>query len=761
MLRLPDRYEDLGLIATGGMSEVRRVRDRLLRAVIAMKISLDAVAADPVLRQRFLDEARLTAQLHHPGIIAVHHMGDLEDGRLFFTMEEVRGRTLADALPTLTPRQGVEILLRAARAVGHAHSQGVIHRDLKPENVMVAPHHEVRVMDWGLARRLSEADPLGRLDLGPRDGALTQVGEVLGTLHWMPPEQARGALDRLGPEADVYSLGAILYALLAGHPPYDGPDAWPALLSGPPPPLVQGDHKLRALCALAMSRTPYDRPVDANALADLLQRWLDEDRAMDIVRGAEALLPRLDDLGLRAAAEAERARALLAAVPPHAPAEQKFAGWQAEDQAAALRREARLLDVEFVQRLRGALVQAPELPEAHRSLAARYRHRLLEAEAQGDLDAAAELEALLRAHDRGEHRAWLQGDGRLTLVTNPPAAVTHLRYVARDRRLVPEPVGALGRTPLREVTLPRGSHLLILEAPGHEPVRYPVWIDRGQRWDGVRPGEREPFPIRLPRLGELAPDERYVPAGWTWSGGDPEAPDSLPARRLWVDGFILRRDPVTHEAYLAFLNDLSEVTDDLLPADKTAGAIPTYRRGPDGRWALEPDALGRADPRAPVTNVSWGAACRYATWEAERTGLPWRLPVDLEREKAASGVDRRRQPWGDHLEPAWTNIANSRPGPPALVAVDAIPADESPYGVRGLAGNVRDWCLNPYVREGLPPQVSRVPVAWDPPPDDGFAMIRGGAWSTAARVCRIAARWADPPWRRLPTVGFRLCRSWG
>ena len=762
MCTLPDRYEDLGPIARGGMSEVRRVRDRLLRAVVAMKISLPEVSRDPSLHQRFLDEARLTAQLHHPAIIGVHDLGELACGRLFFTMEEVRGRTLAEALPTLDLRGRVEILKRAAQGVGHAHSRGLIHRDLKPENIMVAAYEQVRVMDWGLARKLGEADPLLRLDLGPRAGPLTQVGEVLGTLAWMPPEQARGELDRLGPEADVYSLGAILYAMLAGRPPYEGEQAWFDLIHGPPPPLTSGPAALRALAERAMARRPEDRPLDANVLVEQIDAWLRQDQALRVAREAEALLPRLSALG-REIEEAEAtARALLGGVTASAPVEMKIPAWRAEDRLAELRRAGRLLELELVQRCRGALTIAPDLPEAHALLAARYRARLEEAERRRDPDAAAEFEALLREHDRGEHAAWLQGDGRLTLLTEPRARVTHYTYVARDRRMIAELQGDLGWTPLVGVPLPRGSHLLILEAPGRAPLRYPVLIERGADWDGVPPGSDAPQPIVLPALDAVGPDERVVPAGWFWSGGDPEAPDSAPARRVWLDAFSVRRDPVTHREYLDFLNALRRAGEPVgawLPIDESTSVPVHYRRDADGSWAFMPDEHGRGSLDSPANLVSWWAARRFAAWEAERTGLPWRLLHDLEWEKAAGGVDHRRQPWGEHLEPTWANIGNSRPGLPAIAPIDGFPADEGPYGVRGMAGNLRDWCGNPYQKDGSTPGGIRVrPEPYEPSPD-AFLMVRGGAWSSAPRTVRLAARWADPPGRRHLTVGFRLGRS--
>jgi hypothetical protein len=144
----------------------------------------------------------------------------------------------------------------------------------------------------------------------------------------------------------------------------------------------------------------------------------------------------------------------------------------------------------------------------------------------------------VRAHDRGAHRAWLAGDGTLSLDTDPSGAeVTLYRSVTRDRVRTPEPIGPLGRTPLRRVRVPWGSPLLRIEGPSGS-VDLPIWVGRAEDWANV-PHGGEPSPLWLPRPGELGPDDCYVPAGWFRAGGDPEAGDPLPAGRWWSDGFVI------------------------------------------------------------------------------------------------------------------------------------------------------------------------------------------------------------------------------
>jgi serine/threonine-protein kinase len=156
-----------------------------------------------------------------------------------------------------------------------------------------------------------------------------------------------------------------------------------------------------------------------------------------------------------------------------------------------------------------------------------------------------------------------------------------------------------------------------------------------------------------------------------------------------------------------------------------------------------------------VVLVDAEGALAYARWWRARTSRAWRLPHDLEWEKAARGADGRAFPWGDVLDPAFANMVRSHAGPPGRVAVTAFPHDRSPYGVRGLGGNVRDWCANGYRREGDVADgeaVSPAPAAADEP----YRMVRGGSWTSVEAWCRSAARFAAPPGERTTSVGFRL-----
>lgn len=228
-----EQFQIAGQIACGGMGVIYRGWDSQIGRSIAVKVLHEAHRGRPDLRQRFVDEARITGRLQHPGIAPIFHMGNLPDERPYFVMRLLHGHTLAELLAQRTHLlddlpKFLKIFEQVCQAMAYAHVEGVIHLDLKPSNIMVAAFGVVKVMDWGLARAL----PRGRALFNEcSTGSSCQVdwttrrGNVFGTPSYMPAEQARGEVDRLDERADVFGLGAILCEILTGEPPYTGKDA--------------------------------------------------------------------------------------------------------------------------------------------------------------------------------------------------------------------------------------------------------------------------------------------------------------------------------------------------------------------------------------------------------------------------------------------------------------------------------------------------------------------------------------------------------
>ena len=314
------RYQLEGEIARGGMGAILKVWDADLRRNLAMKVILGREGdpgegktppIEPKLLARFLEEAQITSQLDHPGIVPVHELGIDSGGRVYFTMKLVKGRELTQIFDLVfaeaegwNETRALGVILKVCEAMAFAHQKRVIHRDLKPANVMVGDFGEVFVMDWGVARvtgqrdahdlRLQQPGATAVLSTERHDAReadaqspiRTMDGDIVGTPCYMPPEQARGDIQQLSARSDVYSIGAMLYHLIARHMPYCPPGEKPTnqavltlLLQGPPPPIesVRADVSppLAAICRKAMQRAPEDRYADTRALAEDLRSYLE------------------------------------------------------------------------------------------------------------------------------------------------------------------------------------------------------------------------------------------------------------------------------------------------------------------------------------------------------------------------------------------------------------------------------------------------------------------------------------------------------
>ncbi len=263
---LPDlsgtKYEIVDKIDQGGMGTVYRVLDRHLNREVALKVLRSP--GNPEARRRILDEARIIARLEHPGMIPVHDWGELPDGRVYYVMKLVQGLRLDDpAVRRKSTGELLRIFQSICQAVSFAHSQGVIHRDLKPPNIMVGAYGEVLVLDWGVAKVVSNrgsvvTDPLSanlqRQD--PGEVRHTEDGTRIGTIGYMAPEQARGEVEELDEQTDVYALGAILRFLFSHG-------------EGRPAPTA-----LRAVWEKAAAREKRDRYGDVGELSEEVSRYL-------------------------------------------------------------------------------------------------------------------------------------------------------------------------------------------------------------------------------------------------------------------------------------------------------------------------------------------------------------------------------------------------------------------------------------------------------------------------------------------------------
>ncbi len=316
------RFRILRPHAHGGLGAVFVALDSELHREVALKQILDSHADDPISRQRFLLEAKVTGGLEHPGVVPVYGLGSYSDGRPFYAMRFIRGESLKGAIDhfhgdagrgepgrvsagshsktrsrtrsgevkgagasPLAFRQLLRRFTDVCNAIDYAHSRGILHRDIKPSNVVVGKHGETLVVDWGLAKSIGAAEPgSGERTLLPSStsgSSETLPGSALGTPAYMSPEQAEGDLKRLSPRSDVYSLGATLYYLLTGKPPLEGDDVGAMLAAvqrgefrHPRAIIPSIDRALEAVCRKAMSLKSEDRYATPRALADDVERWM-------------------------------------------------------------------------------------------------------------------------------------------------------------------------------------------------------------------------------------------------------------------------------------------------------------------------------------------------------------------------------------------------------------------------------------------------------------------------------------------------------
>ena len=372
-------------------------------------------------------------------------------------------------------------------------------------------------------------------------------------------------------------------------------------------------------------------------------------------------------------------------------------------------------------RLMQQLLEAPENINVHRSLADYFRLRAEDS----PQEATSYWRERCSWHDTGDHVKWLEGRSTLSFDTTPSGA----RIIGRG------PAGEQleSKTPFGPKELTAGTWTLDLKHE-HFGARLLVELPRSTTLDFAAP-------VQL--VESLAPEWCHVPAGPFLFGGDPSADYPLPRETRWLDGFFVARFPVTLSEYIEFLNALYEEHPQeavlrvprRMHGGQAQALIPTR---PDREQTFElppiPEDLGRR----PVVGVSHEDAEAYAAWRSRIDNRIYRLPTEVEWEKAARGVDGRYWPWGNEFDPALTNCRHSLERP-VLLPVGSFPGDCSPYGVRDMAGNVLEWCR---------PGPDEVPAGGMP--------IRGGSWHSSPQACRSADRFGCGPHYFDNSLGFRL-----
>ncbi|MAA79786.1 MAG: hypothetical protein CL916_11050 [Deltaproteobacteria bacterium] len=763
----PDRYEFLGLLGSGGMGHVLRVRDLILNRSIAMKVLHTHHLQNPIEKTRFLEEAQIEAQLQHPGIVSVHEMGILPSGHMYFTMREVRGVSLKSHLghrdsPTESRIILIQSLLRVCEAVGYAHNRGVVHCDIKPSNIMIGSYGEVWLVDWGIARLIHmkkiEDDPVYLIS-----NAHSFNDDITGTPLYMSPEQANGFNEELQPTSDVYALGIILYQIILGAYPYPKLSINKLLERVQhgellPFPSDKNEHDLPSalvkICKKALSFNPKDRFQDGQEIASALQRWLDGSQKEEVAfrliqeglsheKESQSLLVNLDH-------QYQLIQTKIEEIPSHTPEDIFYPIWNQEERLNHKRKEGAKKWRQAEQILLSALNHCPDHPKTNLALALFYFR------AHQDPMHAHEKERVLEALEKHTYalpsrhleksklQTYIVGHGFLSLHTKPSGANVVLEeYVQQNRRLIPVSRNNLGTTPLHKVPIPMGSYRLRIMKEGYEDVLYPIEITRLKHWDGIPPNSDSPYPIWLPPKGSILPDECYIPAGYFQYGGD----NTIKEQKMevqWLDGYIIGKYPFSNRQYIALLD---HAYDDGIPdVEAIQPMIPVqdgsmfncYGRDEYGHFVIQEDLDGDLwDIDWPAICLSYDKKCRAIAVYAEQTQLPYSLPSEEQWEKAARGVDGRIFPWGNIFFNTWSHCSTSKEFIHGPSPIGHYPVDCSPYDAYDMAGNVRE--------------------ATTAITEDTY-ITKGGCWHSSGTYNRTNKRIYHKKGRHLGNLGFRIVR---
>ena len=684
-------YRIVDELGSGAMGVVYRAEDTRLGREVALKFLPPELTRDAEARERFKLEAQAASGLDHANICTIHDVDETDDGRMFIAMTLYGGETLKERLTRgpLSVEDSIDIAAQVAAGLERAHSQGIVHRDIKPANLMITEHGEVKILDFGVAKLAGEA-------------GLTRTGTTVGTPSYMAPEQVEGG--EIVPATDLWAVGALLYQMLTGRPPFARPSdraTLAAILAVDPQPLAEAreevPEELAALASELLSKDPGERPASAGDVANRL-RGLQTAAVVD-AKVAEAT-GSWSAGGSGAAKVWKRPGVIIAAIA--------VLGITGITIAAFLGARSTLGGGgDPVADARASLPRIEELATAGRYAEA-YDLAVVARQALGS---DSTLQTLLVAVI-----------DTLTITSSPPGAdVYALRFepgqdtiTSQDQTFIVsrdatgEPMTAsttsistsdmehLGQTPIEGVEVARGDYYVRVEMNGRLGQERIASSAYDRRWGRLR-SAAVVIDVDLPVEGEW-PEEMVAVPGDSYTLVSPGLPTGLVAQ---LDDFFIDRFEVSNADYRAFIRDGGYERPELWslafadggeqPSRGDALGRLTDRTGLPGprSWSNQEYPPGR--DRHPVTDVSWYEAAAYCAYAGKR------LPTTFEWEKTArdgrAGVNQFIMPWGYVIAGSSTegraNFASDGTRP-----VDGFPFGISPYGAHAMAGNVKEWIFN-------------------------------------------------------------------
>jgi serine/threonine protein kinase/formylglycine-generating enzyme required for sulfatase activity len=704
-------YEVESPLGRGGMGEVYLARDAKLGRKVAVKLLPVQFTADPERVRRFTQEARTVSSLNHPNILTIHEIGDAPakfGSRRYIVTEYVEGETLRQFMDRASgenPSPGIELLKaidvarQIAAALAAAHDAGITHRDIKPENVMLRRDGLIKVLDFGLAKldrmRNAEAEDL------PTDGSelphsalhiphSTEAGLVLGTPRYMSPEQAGG--ERVDARTDIFSLGVVLYEMIAGRPPFEG--ATPskiiaAILRDDPPPLLSINGKtpqeIERILTQALCKDREGRYQTIEAMSsdlDQLRKFLEQEDKLNEARDPthQPASPNGANGPLKLRPSVDSSRGILTSLRSNhifvagaLALALLGAGWFGWRSIARSKARALIPQIE-------TLANAERYFEAY--------------------DLALEAQKRL-PNDPAINRLMAVIADDLSVASDPPGAEVYLKLFAPDGSGQSPDRQLIGVTPISHRQIGRGAYVLSIEKQGYAHFERSV-TGLMLKLSGVQaPSPPISVEAKLTESAKTPPGMVFVPAGSEFRLSSWGRPTDKSAR---IDDFFIDRFEVSNREYKEFISAGGyqkreywrspiikggrELTwEEAIREFKDHTSLPGPRN-----WTNQAFPEGKADH--PVTDISWYEAAAYAAFRGKS------LPTIFQWEKAARGEMPGRgrgrpsyfmMPWGPFTGSIESRANYNSQG---TMPVQSLNFGISPYGCFHMAGNVAEWCLN-------------------------------------------------------------------